>query len=183
MILKAARGSGAAGTKFRFNPGYPVFNRIQFNISSGPIICDIDDYHILQKLLGNFDPEYEGQAHLTGDYRGQHADNDDETALSGAGVTIQHNILAGLFSQDHYIPVGMFSGSAGHAFEITLSLNDPKMCMSTVEEHDSDFSYTLSNAHMQVEVVQLPESVSQKTECSTNERRKSFNSDGKLPLA
>jgi hypothetical protein len=42
----------------------------------------------------------------------------DADQLTGGGVSIQHDILAGLFSQDHYLPGGMFSGSAGHSFEL-----------------------------------------------------------------
>ena len=118
MIVNAIQPSGDTTSTYRFNPGYPVFNRIQIKTSSGAIIADIDDYHILQKL--------------TGDYRmNDELEDIDADQLTRGGVSIQHNILAGLFSQDHYLPVGMFSGSAGHSFEITLSLNDPKMCMSS----------------------------------------------------
>jgi hypothetical protein len=46
---------------------------------------------------------------------------------TSGSTQVQHDILAGLFSLDHYVPFGMFSGSAGHSFDITLSLNDPKM--------------------------------------------------------
>jgi len=59
MIVNAVRPDGDTTSTYRFNPGYPVFNRIQIKTSSGAIICDIDDYHILQKLLSNFDPEFE----------------------------------------------------------------------------------------------------------------------------
>jgi len=88
----------------------------------------------------------------------------DADELVGKRVSIQHNILAGLFSQEHYLPVGMFSGSAGHSFEITLSLNDPKICMSSSEGSApaEDLKYKSSNCNLQVEVPQLPESVSQK---------------------
>jgi hypothetical protein len=59
--------------------------------------------------------------------------------------------------------VGLFSGAAGHSFEITLTLNDPKMCMSlTSGAPIDDMKYKLSNCNMQIEVVQLPESVNQK---------------------
>ena len=50
MIVNAIRPDGDTTSTYRFNPGYPVFNRIQIKTSSGAIICDIDDYHILQKL-------------------------------------------------------------------------------------------------------------------------------------
>jgi hypothetical protein len=94
-------------------------------------------------------------------------DDIDAEELTRGGVSIQYNILAGLFSQDHYLSVGMFSGSAGHSFEITLSLNDPKMCMSQKDSAmggppADDMKYKLSNCNMQIEVVQLPESVNQK---------------------
>ena len=81
----------------------------------------------------------------------------DESELTKDGVTIQHDILAGLFSQDHYLPVGLFSGAAGHSFEITHSLNDPKMCMSSTigTAPTEDLKYKLSNCNMQIEVVQL----------------------------
>jgi len=163
MIVNAVRPDGDTTSTYRFNPGDPVFNRIQIKTSSGAIICDIDDYHILQKLLSNFDPEFEAKAQVTGDYRMTDEDI-DETELTQDGVTVQHDILAGLFSQDHYLPVGMFSGSAGHSFEITLSLNDPKMCMSSTagSAPTEDLKYKLSNCNMQIEVVQLPESVNQK---------------------
>jgi len=167
MIVKAIQPDGDPDTKFRFHPGNPVFNRIQIKTSSGAIICDIDDYHILQKLLSNFDPEFESNAQLTGDYRmNSELDDIDAEELTRGGVSIQHNILAGLFSQEHYLPVGMFSGSAGHSFEITLSLNDPKLCMSQKDSAmggaADDMKYELSNCNMQIEVVQLPESVNQK---------------------
>jgi hypothetical protein len=68
-----------------------VFNRIQIKTSSGAVICNTDDYHILQKLLGNFDPEYESQAHVTADYRGARANNINVAALVEDGLTIQHN--------------------------------------------------------------------------------------------
>ena len=162
MIVNAVQPDGDTTSTYRFNPGYPVFNRIQIKTSSGAIICDIDDYHILQKLLSNFDPEFEAKAQVTGDYRMTDEDI-DETELTQDGVTVQHDILAGLFSQDHYLPVGMFSGSAGHSFEITLALNDPKMCMSsTGSAPTEDLKYKLTNCNMQIEVVQLPESVNQK---------------------
>jgi hypothetical protein len=143
-------------------------------LSSGAIICDIGDYDILQKLLGNFDPEYEVNAHLTDDYRSEHDDDIDADALVGQGVPIQHNTLAGIFSQYHNLPVGMFSGSAGHAFQRTLSLNDPKMCMSSDVSHDTGFSYTLYDCNLQVEVVQLPESVFQKLNAQLMEREKVY---------
>jgi hypothetical protein len=164
MIVNAIRPDGDISSTYRFNPGYPVFNRIQIKTSSGAIICDIDDYHILQKLLSNFDPEFEWKAGITGDYRFNEFDGVDEEELIDKGVTIQHDILAGLFSQDHYLPVGLFSGSAGHSFEITLTLNDPKMCMSSTSgaAPTDDMKYKLSNCNMQIEVVQLPESVNSK---------------------
>jgi hypothetical protein len=164
MIVNAIRPDGDTTSTYRFNPGYPVFNRIQIKTSSGAIICDIDDYHILQKLLSNFDPEFESKAGITGDYRFNEDEAVDEEELTDKGVTIQHDILAGLFSQDHYLPVGLFSGAAGHSFEITLTLNDPKMCMSstTGSAPIADLKYKLSNCNMQIEVVQLPESVNQK---------------------
>ena len=84
-------------------PGYPVFNRIQIKTCSGAIICDIDDYHILQKLLSNFDPEFETKAQITGDSRFKEDEGVNESELTENGVTIQHDILAGLFSQDHYV--------------------------------------------------------------------------------
>ena len=163
MIVNAIRPTGDTTTTYRFNPGYPVFNRIQIKTSSGAIICDMDDYHFLQKLLSNFDPEFESNAQLTVDYRMSDEDI-DEDQLTADGVSIQHNILAGLFSQDHYLPVGMFSGSAGHSFEITLSLNDPKMCMSSTAGSTpaENLKYKLTNCNMQIEVVHLPESVNQK---------------------
>jgi len=163
MIVQAIRPDGDTTSTYRFNPGYPVFNRIQIKTSSGAIICDIDDYHILQKLLSNFDPEFESKAQITGDYRFNEDIDIDQSELTEKGVTIQHDILAGLFSQDHYLPVGLFSGAAGHSFEITLTLNDPKMCMSlTSGAPIDDMKYKLSNCNMQIEVVQLPESVNQK---------------------
>ena len=45
MIVKAV--GEVAGEDFKFNPGYPVFERLQIKASSGAIICDIDDYHVL----------------------------------------------------------------------------------------------------------------------------------------
>jgi len=164
MIVNAVRPDGDTTSTYRFNPGYPVFNRIQIKTSSGAIICDIDDYHILQKLLSNFDPDFESKAGITGDYRFNEDEGIDESELTENGVTIQHDILAGLFSQEHYLPVGLFSGAAGHSFEITLSLNDPKMCMSstTGTAPIEDLKYKLSNCNMHIEVVQLPESVNQK---------------------
>ena len=164
MIVNAIRPDGDTTSTYRVNPGYPVFNRIQIKTSSGAIICDIDDYHILQKLLSNFDAEFESKAGITGDYRFNEDEGVDEEELTDKGVTIQHDILAGLFSQDHYLPVGLFSGAAGHSFEITLTLNDPKMCMSSTSgaAPTDDLKYKLSNCNMQIEVVQLPESVNQK---------------------
>jgi hypothetical protein len=162
MIVNAVRPEGNTTSTYRFNPGYPVFNRIRIKTSSGAIICDIDDYHILQKLLSNFDPEFESKAGITGDYRFNEDEGVDESELTDKGVTIQHDILAGLFSQD--LPVGLFSGAAGHSFEITLTLNDPKMCMSstTGSAPIEDLKYKLSNCNMQIEVVQLPASVNDK---------------------
>jgi len=156
---------GDTTTYYKFNPGCPVFNQIQIKTSSGAIICDIDDYNTLQKLLGNFDPDFESNALLTVDYRLIDVDEDiGEADIVGKGVSIKHNILAGLFSQEHYLPVDMFSGSAKHSFAITHSLNDPKMCMSSSEgaAPTEELQYTLYNCNLQVEVVQLPESVSQK---------------------
>jgi hypothetical protein len=167
MIVKAA--GSAASESFKFNPGYPVFERLQIKASSGAIICDIDDYHVLQKLSQNFDPDYEGQGSLIGDYRtasieNTQFDNVDETELNtGDGVTIQHNILAGIFDQEHYIPVGLFSGSAGHALEINFYLTKPYLCMSGVDATDvGACSFTLSNPTLQLELVQLPQSVNDK---------------------
>ena len=53
---------------------------------------------------------------MTGDYRMSDEDI-DETELTQDGVTVQHDILAGLFSQDHYLPVGMFSGLANSSYD------------------------------------------------------------------
>ena len=54
MIVTAACGAGASATTFKFNPGYPVFNRIQIKTSSGAIICDIDDYHFNRTSLAEY---------------------------------------------------------------------------------------------------------------------------------
>ena len=162
MIVKAIRDSGDTTTDFRFNPLYPVFERIQVKSSSGMIICDIDDLHILQKLVSNFDPEWESKMAIKGDNRIAVV-ADDTADLVGDGVTIQHDILAGLFSQDHYLPVGLFSGSAGHALEITLWLNDARKCMVASDaSYAGNYNYELSNCNFQLEVVKLPESVTQK---------------------
>jgi hypothetical protein len=41
LIVNAIRPTGDSTTNYRFNPGYPVFDRIQIKTSSGAIICDI----------------------------------------------------------------------------------------------------------------------------------------------
>ena len=162
MVVKAIRDAGDTTATFRFNPLYPVFERIQVKTSSGMIVCDIDDMHILQKLVSNFDPEWESKMAINGDVRSV-IPADDITDLVADGVTVQHDILAGLFSQDHYFPVGLFSGSAGHALEITLWLNDPRKCMvATASDYAGSYNYELSNCNFQLEVVKLPESVTQK---------------------
>jgi hypothetical protein len=154
------------------NPGYPVFERLQIKSGNGMVIVDCDDYHILQKLLQNFDPDYDGNGALIGDYRSHEGrttslakgKDTDDVDFNGDGVTIQHNILAGIFSEsDAYIPVGLFSAAGGHALEINLYLSKAHMCMSGVASTDTGgFSYNLSNTTLQLELVQLPESVNQK---------------------
>lgn len=162
MVVRALRDAGDTTTTFRFNPLYPVFERIQVKSSSGMIIADIDDLHILQKLVSNFDPEWESKSAINGDNRVT-VSADDTADLVADGVTIQHDILAGLFSQEHYIPVGLFSGSAGHALEITFYLNDPRKCMvASADAYTGNYNYELSNVNFQLEVVKLPESVTQK---------------------
>lgn len=162
FIVKAIRDAGDTATNFRFNPLYPVFERIQVKSSSGMIIADIDDYHILQKLVSNFDPNWYAKWGINGDNR-TIVTTEDTTDLVADGVTVQHDILAGLFSQEHYIPVGLFSGSAGHALEITFWLNDPKKSMVALDAaYTGSYNYELSNCNFQLEVVKLPESVTQK---------------------
>jgi len=162
MVVKAIRDAGDTTTEFRFNPLYPVFERVQVKSSSGMIIADIDDYHILQKLVSNFDPEWDSKMALNGDNRSGII-ADDTTDLVGDGVTVQHDILAGLFSQEHYIPCGLFSGSAGHCLEITFYLNEPRKCMVASDSaYAGNYNYELSNVNFQLEVVKLPESVTSK---------------------
>jgi len=169
FIAKSVRNNSSE--KFRMNPGYPVFERLQIKSGGGMTIVDVSDYHILQKLLQNFDPEYDGNGALIGDYRSHEGrttalakgKDTDDVDFNGDGVTIQHNILAGIFDSETYIPVGLFSGSAGHALEINLYLSKAHMCMSGVAASDvGGFSYNLSNTTLQLELVQLPESVNQK---------------------
>ena len=186
FVVEAVRDVGDS-TTFAFQPGFPVFNRVSVKTSSGQIICDIDDYNILQKLLQNINPDYEANKSLVGDYRSEMQSSavshlgakemedlnvdvtasgayvSGGTATNARGITIQHNILAGIFDQEHYLPLGMFSGSAGHALEITMYLNKPEMCMyaNQTTAYTGSYKYRLLNAHMQVELVQLPESVTQ----------------------
>lgn len=167
MIVKAVQNVGTEN--FRMSPGYPMFERLQIKTSSGLIIVDIDDYNILQKLHQNLDPDHHGQGALIGDYRAKSyydseafADS-DELLFNSTGVSIQHNILAGIFSTEHYIPVGLFSGSAGHSLEINLYLTKPHMCMNGRSSADtSGATYNISNCILQLELVQLPESINQK---------------------
>jgi hypothetical protein len=169
FIAKAIPTVG--GQKFRMNAGYPCVERLQIKSGNGMVIVDCDDYHILQKLMQNFDDEYDGQGTLIGDYRAHEGKaaaetrkDTDDVDFNGDGVTIQHNILAGLFSEsDAYIPVGLFSAAGGHALEINFYLAKSYMCMSGVTASDvGGFSYNLSNTTLQLELVQLPESVNQK---------------------
>ena len=169
FIAKAVPTVG--GQKFRMNAGFPCVERLVIKAGSGMTIVDCDDYHILQKLLQNFDPEYDGHGTLIGDYRAHEGKaaaetrkDTDDVDFNGDGVTIQHNILAGIFSEsDAYLPVGLFSAAGGHALEINFYLSKAHMCMSGITSSDTGgFSYNLSNTALQLELVQLPESVNQK---------------------
>jgi hypothetical protein len=149
--------------------GCPVVNRMVIKAGNGAVIEDIQGYSTIQRCLSNFDKVCDKFANSSvfGDYSVNRLVNGNLTGgqlkeIYTNNATMQHHLLSGLLGkgQQHYIPVGLFNSSGGFAFEITLYLEDPKVC--TVKDEASSIAdnvaagYTLKDVSLQMEIVTMP---------------------------
>ena len=149
--------------------GCPVFNRMVIKAGNGAVLEDIQGYSTIQRCLSNFDKVCDkfANSNVFGDYSVNRIVNGNMTGATVSEIytnnaTVQHELISGLLgkAQQHYIPVGLFNASGGFAFEITLYLEDPKVC--TVKDEASSIdatataSYVLTDVSLQMEIVTMP---------------------------
>ena len=155
--------------------GIPVFNRMVLRTGNGVVIEDIQDYAVIQRILNNFEENDKktARANMIGDYR-----STDMTVAQGlhfTGVTYVHELISGILGkgQQHYVPLGLFNASGGFAFEIELYLeNNNIAAMSTTT---GVATYELSNVNLQMEIVTLPSTV-------TDRLNSELSSDNKVSV-
>lgn len=165
-----------------FNAGIPVFNRMIIRTGNGQVIEDISNVSTLSRLLSNFeaDDRKRGTEDIVGDYRSSNTALTDTNTLAtdhNSGRTFSTDLLSGLLgkAQQHYIPVGLFNASGGFSFEIELHLEDPKIACSSTSTSATSISYSLTNVSLQMEVVTLPSTV-------TDRLNSELQSDNKVSI-
>ena len=150
--------------------GCPVFGRLQLRI--GNVVAeDIMGYAEVERALSNFDSvcsKY-AKANYSGDYRitpnvgGQYNSSAELISIYNNGTTIEKSLVSGVLGkefQEHFIPLSHFSQSGGSAMELTLWLEDP--AIATLRADAGAVGYTLSDVQLQLEVVEMPQSLNEK---------------------
>lgn len=162
------------------------FERSQLRIGN-QVVSDIQGVDVLQRILSNFEPVSKkfANANKTGDFRLQ--SKDGSAGVTGMniganclaeiytnGTTLEHPLIDPVIGrsfdgQEHYIPVGHFSGVSASA-ELTMWLNDPKEFL--VRSDVGSLGFTLSDIELVLEVVEMPESINNKLTMALNNNGK-----------
>jgi len=162
-----ALGSGEVG---RFVDGLPVFERMVIRSGGGVLLEDIQDYHIIERILNNTKTkqEMDARADIIGDRRGDlalygsgHVANISTEDESGRIFT--KDLLSGVLGshQDQYIPIGLFETSGGFSFQIELYLADNSVATRNDKSGSGpgDVGYELTDVKLNMEVVQFEDEV------------------------
>ena len=158
--------------------GIPWVNRMVLRTSNGQGIEDIQNYNVIQRILSNFETnDYKfARSEVNGDYRANENNTVADVALKhSVGMTYIHDLQSGILGkgQQHYIPIGLFSASGGFSFELELYLEEN--AIATVSGNATQGSYEISNVSLQMEIVTLPNSI-------TDRLNQELNSENKVSI-
>jgi len=167
--------------------GCPIFRRMTLKTGNGQLIEQIDGYAAIQRALSNFESVSSKLANATrtGDFRantmmvGSGEPNfATKKSMYENGAVIQHELLSGILGkgQEYYVPLHLFNGSGGFAFNLELELENPQICC--VKDADATvLGYSISDVEFQMNVVKLDKSITDKLDSELYK-----NSKVSLPL-
>lgn len=156
--------------KARFVDGLPVFERMVIRSGGGVLLEDIQDYHIIERILNNTKTkqEMDARADIIGDRRGNLAIYGEGHVASISdedkkGRIFTKDLLSGVLGahQDQYIPIGLFETSGGFSFQIELFLADNSVATRNDKDAASPVAvgYELTDVRLNMEVVQFEDEV------------------------
>lgn len=156
--------------KARFVDGAPVFERMVIRAGNGVMLEDIQDYHVIERLLNNTKTKeaMEARGDIIGDRRGLLATYGssivtDISTEDKAGRIFTKDLLSGVLgpSQSQYVPVGLFETSGGMSFQIELYLASDNVAVRNDKGSTgaADVSYELTDVKLNMEIVQFEDEV------------------------
>ena len=117
-----------------------LFDRIVIKSSTGVVLEDITNHHVLQKLFKLMSTDDVESRATVGDYSGANMTQTEKGLLCGrqsSGITYKFQFETGILSKHlaQFLPIGMMNNGSAIAFDLELYLSDPKLCMQMIGDN------------------------------------------------